>query len=287
MKKLLTKAVLSAFLAIAVISCKEDATSTPDTPPAETKDYYSMKVGTYWVYDWHEYNDQGVALEASAQDSLAVTMSEEIFSKTAFKIEKFSGAIGEALTKDIDYHHAYNTDQLFVTAAFLESFKKQISLPINLDLLPLPTDKWYLMADSKQTTWNLLDTPIEVKNQPVDVLPGATIDLSYNVIMTRKAEGTMTDPNDATKTVKTIEFEMKNSLGVKAKYLTLDVGLTKPSIDLITYLVFAEGIGFIKGYTPNQDIKLSTVVIPLTGKSYDLVNQKFIGAEMVLKKYKK
>ena len=287
MKKLLTKAVLSAFLALAVISCKEDATSTPDTPPAETKDYYSMKVGTYWVYDWHEYNDQGVALEASAQDSLAVTMSEEIFSKTAFKIEKFSGAIGEALTKDVEYHHAFNTDQLFVTSAFLESFKKQIPLPINLDFLALPTDKWYLIADSKQTTWNLLDTPIEVKNQPEDVLPGATIDLSYNVIMTRKAEGTMTDPNDATKTVKTIEFEMKNSLGVKAKYLTLDVGLTKPSIDLITYLVFAEGIGFIKGYTPNQDIKLSTVVIPLTGKSYDLVNQKFIGAEMVLKKYKK
>ena len=246
-----------------------------------------MKVGTYWVYDWHEYNDQGVALEASAQDSLAVTMSEEIFSKTAFKVAKFSGAIGEALTKDVEYHHAFNTDQLFVTSAFLESFKKQIPLPINLDFLALPTDKWYLISDSKQTTWNLLETPIEVKNQPVDVLPGATIDLSYNVIMTRKAEGTMTDPNDATKTVKTIEFEMKNSLGVKAKYLTLDVGLTKPSIDLITYLVFAEGIGFIKGYTPNQDIKLSTVVIPLTGKSYDLVNQKFIGAEMVLKKYKK
>ena len=287
MKKLLTKAVLSAFLALAVISCKEDATSTPDTPPAETKDYYSMKVGTYWVYDWHDYNDQGVALEATAQDSLAVTMSEEIFSKTAFKVAKFSGAIGEALTKDVEYHHAFNTDQLYVTSAFLESFKKQIPLPINLDFLALPTDKWYLIADSKQTTWNLLETPIEVKNQPVDVLPGATIDLSYNVIMTRKAEGTMTDPNDATKTVKTIEFEMKNSLGVKAKYLTLDVGLTKPSIDLITYLVFAEGIGFIKGYTPNQDIKLSTVVIPLTGKSYDLVNQKFIGAEMVLKKYKK
>ena len=287
MKKLLTKAVLSAFLALAVISCKEDATSTPDTPPAETKDYYSMKVGTYWVYDWHDYNDQGVALEATAQDSLAVTMSEEIFSKTAFKVAKFSGAIGEALTKDVEYHTAFNTDQLFVTSAFLESFKKQIPLPINLDFLALPTDKWYLIADSKQTTWNLLETPIEVKNQPVDVLPGATIDLSYNVIMTRKAEGTMTDPNDATKTVKTIEFEMKNSLGVKAKYLTLDVGLTKPSIDLITYLVFAEGIGFIKGYTPNQDIKLSTVVIPLTGKSYDLVNQKFIGAEMVLKKYKK
>lgn len=287
MKKLLTKAVLTAFLAIAVISCKEDSTSNPVTPPAETKDYYSMKVGTYWVYDWHDYNDLGIALEASAQDSLAVTMSEEIFSKTAFKVAKYSGAIGEAKTKDVEYHHAFNTDQLFVTAAFLESFKKQITLPINLDFLSLPTDKWYLIADSKQTTWNLLDTPIEVKNQPVDVLHGATIDLSYNVIMTRKSEGTMTDPNDATKTVKTIEFEMKNSIGIKAKYMTLDVGLTKPSIDLITYLVFAEGIGFVKGYTPNQDIKLSTVVIPLTGKSYDLVNQKFIGAEMVLMKYKK
>lgn len=286
MKKLLTKAVLSAFLALAVISCKEDATSTPDTPPAETKDYYSMKVGTYWVYDWHEYNDQGVALEASAQDSLAVTMSEEIFSKTAFKVAKFSGAIGEALTKGIEYHHAFNSDQLFVTSGFIESFKTQIPLPINIDFLALPTDKWYLMADSKQTTWNLLDTPIELKNQTIPNVPGITIDLSYQIIMTRKAEGTMTDPNDATKTVKTIEFEMKNSLGIKAKLGSADLGLTKPSVDLITYLVFAEGIGLIKGYTPNQDIKLSTVELPFVG-AYEIINQKFIGAEMVLKKYKK
>ncbi len=286
MKKLLTKAVLSAFLALAVISCKEDATSTPDTPPAETKDYYSMKVGTYWVYDWHEYNDQGVALEASAQDSLAVTMSEEIFSKTAFKIEKFSGVIGEAKTKGIEYHHAFNSDQLFVTSGFIESFKTQIPLPINIDFLALPTDKWYLMADSKQTTWNLLDTPIELKNQTIPNVPGITIDLSYQIIMTRKAEGTMTDPNDATKTVKTIEFEMKNSLGIKAKLGSADLGLTKPSVDLITYLVFAEGIGLIKGYTPNQDIKLSTVELPFVG-AYEIINQKFIGAEMVLKKYKK
>ena len=286
MKKLLTKAVLSAFLALAVISCKEDATSTPDTPPAETKDYYSMKVGTYWVYDWHEYNDQGVALEASAQDSLAVTMSEEIFSKTAFKIEKFSGVIGEAKNKGIEYHHAFNSDQLFVTSGFIESFKTQIPLPINIDFLALPTDKWYLMADSKQTTWNLLDTPIELKNQTIPNVPGITIDLSYQIIMTRKAEGTMTDPNDATKTVKTIEFEMKNSLGIKAKLGSADLGLTKPSVDLITYLVFAEGIGLIKGYTPNQDIKLSTVELPFVG-AYEIINQKFIGAEMVLKKYKK
>lgn len=286
MKKLLTKAVLSAFLALAVISCKEDATSTPDTPPAETKDYYSMKVGTYWVYDWHEYNDQGVALEANKQDSLAVTLSESIFSKTAFKVVKYSGVIGEAKTKDIEYHHAFNTDQLFVTAAFLESFKNQIPLPINIDFLALPTDKWYLMADSKQTTWNLLDTPIELKNQTIPNVPGITIDLSYQIIMTRKAEGTMTDPNDATKTVKTIEFEMKNSLGIKAKLGSADLGLTKPSVDLITYLVFAEGIGLIKGYTPNQDIKLSTVELPFVG-AYEIINQKFIGAEMVLKKYKK
>ena len=281
MKKLLTKAVLSAFLALAVISCKEDATSTPDTPPAETKTYYAMKVGTYWVYDWHDYNDQGVALEANKQDSLAVTLSESIFSKTAFKVAKFSGAIGETKTTDVEYHHAFNTDQLFVTSAFLESFKNQIPLPINLDFLALPIDKWYLMADSKQTTWNLLETPIEVKDISIPKYPVITADLSYQIIMTRKSEGTMPDPNDATKTVKTIEFEMKNSIGIKAKLAGFEIGLTKPSVDLVTYLVFAEGIGLIKGYTPNQDIKLSSLI-----GGYEFVNEKFIGAEMVLKKYK-
>lgn len=282
MKKLLTKAILTAFLALAVISCKEDATSTPDTPPAETKDYYSMKVGTYWVYDWHDYNEQGVALEANKQDSLAVTLSEEIFSKTAFKVAKYSGAIGEAKTKGIEYHYSFNTDQLFVTSAFIESFKNKIPLSINLDFLALPIDKWYLMADSKQTTWNLLETPIEVKDIPIPQFSAITADLSYQIIMTRKAEGTMTDPNDATKKVKTIEFEMKNSLGIKAKLAGNEIGLTKPSVDIVTYLVFAEGIGFVKGYTPNQDIKLSSVI-----GGFVFVNQKIIGAEMVLKKYKK
>lgn len=286
MKNIIKNTILTAFLALTMISCKDDTTSTPVTPPVTSKDYYSMKIGAYWIYDNADYNDQSVSTGVIGQDSVAISATtENMFSKTAFKTENYSAKTGEAMTKGIEYHRAFNADQLFVTAGFLESFKDEIPFPINIDLT-LPTDKWYLIADSKQSTWNVLDTPIELKDLTLESYPGFSADISYQIIMTRKATGTMIDPMDATKTLNTIEFEMKNSIGIKAKYLGLDIGLTKPSVDLITYLVFAEGVGLVKGYTPTQDIKLSTVKLPLVGV-IDLLNQKFLGGEKILKKYKK
>ena len=287
MKKLLTKAVLSAFLALAVISCKEDATSTPDTPPAETKTYYAMKETSYWVYDNYDFKEDGTTIDEETRsfDSIAVTGKKVIDDKEAFTIFRHSS---EPDAIDLVYSHAFTADEFFISDDFIKS--SEMLDNEFFSGIQIPNYGWLKIADSKATTtWDLLIPALGVDNieLPEGLVPGVSnirISPRIQVKMTRKETGTSIDPVTK-KSVKTITFEMKYDISgeIKAKAVILDVkGEIKGS--RVTYMVYAEGIGLIKTYSPKQLFELKAV-LPGFGEIPVMSNQEN-GDESVLRTYR-
>lgn len=287
MKKLLTKAILTAFLALAVISCKEDATSTPDTPAAETKSYYAMKENSYWVYDNYDFNEDGTTIDETTRtyDSVAVTGKKVINGKDAFTIFRHSS---EPDAIDLVYSHAFTADQFFISDDFIKSSEMLDNEFFNG--IQIPNYGWLKIADSKATTtWDLLNPALGKDNfgLPEGLITGVTnikISPRIQVKITRKEIGTAIDPVTK-KSVNTITFEMKYDISgeIKAKAFVLDVtGSLKGS--RVTYMVYAEGIGLIKTYSPKQLFELKAV-LPGLGEIPVMSSQEN-GDESVLRTYR-
>ena len=287
MKKLLTKAVLSAFLALAVISCKEDATSTPDTPAAETKSYYAMKENSYWVYDNYDFKEDGTTIdeETRTYDSIAVTGKKVIDDKEAFTIFRHSNELD---VTDLVYSHAFTADEFFISDDFIKS--SEMLDNEFFSGIQIPNYGWLKIADSKATTtWDLLTPALAVDNigLPDGLVPGVTnikISPRIQMKMTRKETGTAIDPVTK-KSVNTITFEMKYDISgeIKAKAVVVDItGSLKGS--RVTYMVYAEGIGLIKTYSPKQLFELKAV-LPGLGEIPVMSNQEN-GDESVLRTYR-
>ena len=288
MKKLLTKAVLTAFLALAVISCKEDATSTPDTPAAETKSYYAMKETSYWVYDNYDFKEDGTTIdeETRTYDSIAVTGKKVIDDKEAFTIFRHSNELD---VTDLVYSHAFTADEFFISDDFIKS--SEMLDNTFFSGIQIPNYGWLKIADSKATTtWDLLTPALGVDNieLPDDLFPGLTnIKMSPRIQMkmTRKETGTAIDPVTK-KSVNTITFEMKYDISGAIKATAPIVGERTGELkgSRVTYMVYAEGIGLIKTYSPKQKFELIAVV-PVLGEILIMSNQEN-GDESVLRTYR-
>lgn len=287
MKKLLTKAVLTAFLAIAVISCKEDATSTPDTPAAETKSYYAMKETSYWVYDNYDFKEDGTTIDEETRsfDSVAVTGKKVIDGKDAFTLFRHSNEIDAT---DLVYSHAFTADQLYIS----DDFIKSLGILDNemFGSIPMPSYGWLLFADSKATTWDLLNPAIGVDDLPIPdgLIPGVT-NIKYSpriqFKMARKETGTAIDPVTK-KSVNTITFEVKFDITgvIKATVPIFGERTGELKGSRVTYMVYAEGIGLIKTYSPKQLFEIKAIV-PLLGE-YPLMSNQENGDESVLRTYR-
>lgn len=288
MKKLLTKAVLSAFLALAVISCKEDATSTPDTPAAETKTYYAMKENSYWVYDNYDFNEDATTIDETTRtyDSVAVTGKKVIDGKDAFTIFRHSS---EPDAIDLVYSHAFTADQFFISDDFIKSSEMLDNEFFNG--IQIPNYGWLKIADSKATTtWDLLNPALGKDNfgLPEGLIPGVSnikVSPRIQVKITRKETGTAIDPVTK-KSVNTITFEMKYDISgaIKATVPIFGERTGELKGSRVTYMVYAEGIGLIKAYSPKQKFELIAAV-PNLGEISLMSNQEN-GDESVLRTYR-
>ncbi len=289
MKNLIKNTILTAFIALTMISCKDDSTSTPVTPVipvADSSTYFSMKLGTYWIYDNSEFLVDGVTVDEASRsyDSIAVTGTKTISDKLAYTIYRYYSAAG---ILPINYAHSFTADQLFISDEFLKA-SPIFDNPL-LAGITIPSYGWLKIADTKTATWDLLPTPIEIKDIASPITVDGVTDLKINAAIQVKMKsmdpGTALDPVTK-KAVKTITFEMKYEVTGAAKGTTMLGVITAPlSGSYSSYMVYAEGIGLLKSYTPKQKFTIIAAV-PLFGNK-EIFTRDMKGDESVLRTYKK
>ncbi len=275
MKKIFSYLLLTAIAMLSFTACSDDDPTTPNTVSG---DFFRMNVGSYWTYTTNDYDTLGAIDQTTTRyDSTVVTSSSTLWGKTAFNVSTFSTNESGAYEHDMDYAYASTDDQLFVSSTFLD-FKDQLPFELNYDF---PTDQWFLLADRKADTLDVLPTPITIPEQtlPIEIEGFSNIKLSgtYQIKVTRKDHTVETLFGNQ---LNVLNFELKNVITGTVKAGTIFGTQSLPiEISIIYNISFADRIGLIKQVLPNQSI---SVTLP-GGMKQELY--KVVGYQSIIKSY--
>ncbi len=215
------KFILSS-IAIAILLWGCSSSSEPSKP--DYSRYLPNKVGSYWVYEWYSVDEKGVKdIESMTIDSMFVVGPATKSGKNCTEYKT---------NTDGDESSSY----MYVEGSKLYSYATALST----DLLPLPVDQWFVMADFEGTTWVILkDTTISGLEVPD--FPGVKIDVTLGV--TGAKGGTKSIPigsqtftaQEFTMNLKIVGkiagLEIVNFTKVIKNYFVQDIGLIQASSD--------------------------------------------------------
>src|SRR5574344_403190 len=214
MKNRISQLFLAFCLSIIMVGCSDDDDNTVVTPnpsdttstPITNNNYWSMKVGTYWIYDNYAVNAESAKSgSATSQDSIIITTSGTIDSKSAYTATVYkNGNLSEG------YSFAPEKNALYVTADFVTPVIQ--NMPFVSDYITIPEFGWLKIADTQTASWELFPSPIKVENMAIPYeITGVTnpvLNMGIQAIISRKSTGTMLNPVTGA-TVSTLTFEIK------------------------------------------------------------------------------
>lgn len=229
-------------IAIAIVFWGCSSSSEPSKP--DFSRYMPNKIGSYWVYEWFEVDENGNKnLESMTTDSMFVVgpATKEGKSCTEYKTISEGDEISSFM---------------YVEGSKLYSFSEALST----DLLPVPLEQWILLADFEGTTWVILkDSTISGIELPDP--PGAKIDVTVSItgakggtIPISVGSNTFT-AQEFTMNFKIIAkmsgFEIANFTKVIKNYFVQDIGLIQSSSDANKVSILGMGEMTVPGFFQN------------------------------------
>lgn len=202
------------------------------------------KVGSYWVYEWFEVDENGNKnLESMTTDSMFVVGPATKEGKSCTEYKTIS---------DGDEISSF----MYVEGSKLYSFSEALST----DLLPVPLEQWILLADFEGTTWVILkDSTISGIELPD--APGVTLDVTIGITGTKG--GTIPIPVGSN-TFTAQEFSMNLKITAKLaglqiadftkvikNYFVQDIGLIQSSSDANKVSILGMGEMTVPGFFQN------------------------------------
>ncbi|MDD3124407.1 MAG: hypothetical protein PHV24_01045 [Candidatus Kapabacteria bacterium] len=263
MKNRISQLFLAFCLSIILVGCSDDDDNTVVTPnpldttstPITNNNYWSMKVGTYWIYDNYAVNTESAKFGSpTSQDSIIIATSGTIDSKSAYTATVYkNGNLSEG------YSFAPEKNALYVTADFVTPVIQNI--PFVKDYITIPEFGWLKIADTQTASWELFPSPIKVENMAIPYeITGVTnpvLNMGIQAIISRKSTGTMVNPVTGA-TVNTLTFEIKYEITGTVSGTVMSVMPIEAEISgaMYSYITFAEGIGLVANYRPTQTLSI-------------------------------
>lgn len=230
----------AVFVAIVFWGC---SSSSEPSKPDYTK-YLPNKVGTYWVYEWYDVDENGNKNpESRTIDSMFVVGPATKGGKACTEYKTVS---------DNDTASSF----MYVEGSKIYTFSDALST----DLFPLPIEQWIIMADFEGTTWVIMkDTTI--KGIEVPNSPGVTIDVTIGATATKGGTkpilvGSQTfTAQEFTMNFKIVGklagLEIVNFTKVIKNYFVQDIGLIQSSSDANKVNILGMGETVIPGFLQN------------------------------------
>ncbi len=282
MKKI--KLIISlVLLAIVFVGCSDNSTT-----PEETKTMFGLKNNSYWINGYFSLTENNEFSTQLYNDSTFVINSVNWNEKQGFELKRIITALGDAST--MQYYVSSNNDKYFISGHFLKSF---INISDNflfksIDLKSF-TDNWCLLADKTKSNFMLFDTAIVMTGMKIPNYEAATVDLSYNVDISKIEDNKFLDPM-SNKLVNAIKYKLLHKIKVDVYYEVPIIGkqkieLENPFITFEQQITFAEGIGLAEGFTPNQNIEF-TLKGKLIPQEIKVIDEKIIGEGFRVIRYK-
>ncbi|MCX7737412.1 MAG: hypothetical protein N2319_11970 [Candidatus Kapabacteria bacterium] len=232
------KFILASF-AIAIVFWGCSSSSEPSKP--DFSRYLPTKVGSYWVYEYYDVDENGNKdPESMTIDSMYVVGPTTKGGKNCTEYKTNSGG---------DESSSY----MYIEGSKLYSYATALST----ELLPLPVDQWFIMADFEGTTWVILkDTTISGLEVPD--FPGVKIDVTLGVTGAKGGTKSITvgsqtfTAQEFTMNLKIVGkmagLEIVNFTKVIKNYFVQDIGLIQASSDANKVNILGMGEMVVPGY---------------------------------------
>lgn len=226
-------------IAVAIVFWGCSSSSDPSKP--DFSRYLPNKVGSYWVYEWYDVDENGVKdPESMTIDSMYVIGPVTKGGKNCTEYKTVT---------DGDASSSY----MYVEGSKIFTFWDNIAT----DLLPVPVNQWILLADFEGTSWVILkDTTISGLEVPD--LPGVNIDVTFGITGSKGGTksiqvGSQTfTAQEFTMNLKIVgkvaSIEIVNFTKVIKNYLVQDIGLIQSSSDANKVNILGNGEIVIPGF---------------------------------------
>jgi hypothetical protein len=256
------KFILLALVASSLLmltNCSED--NNPSDNNGDTKSFYPMKVGNYWIYENNDLDIDGKYIDDTfTMDSIVITAVEEQYGKSSFKHVAYTKTdVNDTWEYDSETYFYSEGDKLYGSFDYIAPS----------DDLPLPiefTPGWVLLADpTASASWIIFEQ--EFVDQDFE-FSGLNLVVNGDFTITGKKGKTKTHDNDG-KPVTARETILSYKFDGTANYI-IDFDL---KFEIVGHLWYAEGIGLIE-YTTDP----TTISVP--GFSFDIE-----GNESLLTRY--
>jgi len=157
MKKLII--LVMAVLSILTFSCKKTSTDTTSVPKP---DYYQLKVGNYWVFQYFTIDSNGVAIPKNQWDSVYIEKDTSIRGNTYYKEwHAISGMLIPSYLRDSSGYLINNygyrmcsddnfTDTIYVDTNNLWLYKGYAKMTGRDSLVTVPTGTYTSITCRKQ-----------------------------------------------------------------------------------------------------------------------------------------
>ncbi len=280
------KLALLAALALFMYSCGDTGNTNPETPI----DYFSVKEGDHFIYNTYTLDDNNVenfdSIDSAYVGALENWNGQQCNPATFYSFDP----------KDNDFEKTgsfkmYNTkEQAFFSGNFLsstlEGFLKMMSEDIG-NVLSTVDNSWAKVIDLSKDSFSILPKDIEITDVPMTAdlgvgnMPGVdpgkiTLDISYNADVIKQPSKQFNDKMK-NKSVNAVTAKISHKVKLRIKFEKAVMGMKElplkdPYIKFDQYITFAEGIGLVKEYVPDQKVSLTATIAGVNVKvtKYDI-----------------
>lgn len=283
------KLTLISALSLLLFSCGDDNGSNPTpTPSGDTPDYFSVREGDYYVYNFYSIEDDGTE-EFSRIDSTYIGSETNWMGKDAYSVNDFAFNEEEDTFVPNGLHYRYSTGkELYFSGNYIGgAFAGLIGMygSSAIHHTSALNKVWAKVMDLNNDAYNILPKDFEIRDKEISPAfmedvpadPGTiTMDADCNVDVQKLPNSEYTDPT-TNKKLKAVSVKLTFKIKTKVKFSNLVGGLKELPLDnpVIKYertLTFAEGIGLVKEYVPDQEVRLTSTIAGVNVKvfKYDI-----------------
>lgn len=285
------KLALIAALSLLLFSCGDDNGSNPKpapTPSGDTPDYFNMRGGDYYVYNFYTIEDDG-SEKFSRIDSTYIGSEANWMGKDAFPVNDFIFNDNENTFIPNGLHYRYSTGkELYFSGNYIGgAFAGLIGMygSTAIHHTSALNKVWAKVMDLNNDSYQILPKDFEIRDKEISPAfmedvpadPGTiTMDADCNVDVQKLPNSEYTDPI-TNKKLKAVSVKLTFKIKTKVKFSNPVGGLKELPLDnpVIKYertLTFAEGIGLVKEYVPDQKVSLTATIAGVNVKvtKYDI-----------------